>query len=409
MTEEPVRFETAIDLYWGHWPPRPPRWSYSSLKEIEACPRRWMLSRARYPGVSEQPGYPAPVSPATVFGDVIHLSLEVVIKALIRNGCRATHGRDAVGVARGLGGYTAVIERSIDSRLDRLNGSPSMTPDRIRRLRTFLVDRVPEARTRIQAILSRTELPVLASRPGEPAVGSEGGKAQQRPRGPLGVGTYPEAKLIAHDLRLEGRIDLLTVDAEGARIVDFKTGDQDAAHAEQVRIYALLWNLDHEANPSHQPVSELCVAYSSHDVVVTAPDDTELRNLVNATAERIVAADAAVRIDPEARPSMDNCQFCAVRHLCETYWSALVPTPHAVKVGEWLDLDGVVSAPNGSRSWFVRPTSGDTDVLLRTPSESTAIKVGRHIRVLRVRRDEEPDSGMVVTVMTPQSDLFVLA
>lgn len=407
--EEPARFETAIDLYWGHWPRKPLRWSYSSLKIIEACPRRWMLSRALYPEVSKRPGYPVSPSPITVFGDVVHLSLEILIKAFVKAGCQATRGKHAVGVAKALGGYTAVIERSIEVRMSRLDGQPSMTPERTRRLRTFLADRVPEARARVQAVLGRTELPVLVNgHGGAPAKGT-GCDRPPRSRGPLGIGVYPEATLIAHDLRLEGRVDLLTITAGGARIVDFKTGAEDAAHADQLRIYALLWDLDDEVNPDRRPISELCVAYPSGDVVVPAPDNDELRSLESATAERVIAADAAVRDDSEARPSMHNCSLCPVRHLCEEYWSTLPPTPHAAKVGARLDLEGVVSARNGGRSWFVRPMSGEADVLLRTPSESTSIDVGHHIRVLGVRRDEEPDSNVVVTTMQTYSDLFVLS
>lgn len=407
MTSENVRFETAIPEFWGHWPATPERWSYSSLEDIEACPRRWMLSRAQYPQISEESGYPALPHPAAVLGEVVHLSLEVLIKALVKAGCSATRGAEAVAVYRALGGYTSVVERAVEVRLKRLDGLPGVTPERLRRLRTSLTDRVPEARVRVQSILGRTSLPERV----EPAMERAGALSDgaPKPRGPLRGGAFPEAKLIADDLRLEGRVDLLNVDEAGAHVVDFKTGAENEAHFDQVRIYALLWDLDTVANPGHRPTIELRVAYPARDYVVPGPDEPELRVLEAATAARIASADDAVCDDPEARPSVDNCQFCQVRHLCETYWARMSPAPDAAKVGEWFDLEGVVTRPNGSRSWFVLPTSGKAEVLLRTPAESSPVKVGQRVRVLGVRRDEEPDSEVLVTTMTTQSDLYLLA
>lgn len=409
MTAEPVRFDTAIPQFWGHWPATPERWSYSSLKDIEACPRRWMLSRAHYPEISEVSGYPAPPHPAAVFGDVVHLSLELLIKALVRAGCSATRGAEAVAVYRELGGYTSVVEKAVGVLLDRLEGSPSVTPERLHRLRTFLTDRVPEARVRVQSILGRTELPEPVVPPATPEAEAATGDGLPKPRRPLLGGAFPEAKLIADDLRLEGRVDLITVDEAGARVVDFKTGAEDEAHVDQVRIYALLWDLDTVANPDQRPTVELRVAYPARDHIVPGPDRAELRALEAATAARIVSADDAVCDDPEARPSLDNCQFCSVRHLCETYWEGMSSAPDTVKVGAWFDLEGLVIRPNGSRSWYVLPTASKSEVLLRTPAESSPIKVGRRVRVLGVRRDEEPDSDILVTTMTSQSDLYLLA
>jgi hypothetical protein len=370
---------------------------------MEACPRRWMLNRAEYPELWDGVGFPSSPSAPALFGDVVHLSLEVVLRALAAAGCDSTRGVAAVGVVKALGGYTVVVERALELRLERLHGNPAVKPDRLARLRTFLTDRVPEARARVQAIMSRTTLPQEL---GPKAQASENADGEPKKRTPLGVGAHPEVRLVARDLRMNGRVDLLTVDAASARIVDYKTGEEDPGHQEQVKVYALLWDLDDEVNPAGLATSELTVAYSARDVTIPGPTAAELRVIEAATAVRIAAADADVSDVPRALPSPENCQYCPVRHLCEDYWSSAAPAPIAARIGEWLDIDGVVTAPNGAKSWHLRTTTGETDVLLRTPTESTELHVGDRVRVLGVRRDEEPDTGIIVAAMTAQSDLY---
>ncbi len=51
-------FDTGVQDSSGRWPDLPRAWSYSSLKEAEECPRRWMLRRASYPQIWARQGYP---------------------------------------------------------------------------------------------------------------------------------------------------------------------------------------------------------------------------------------------------------------------------------------------------------------------------------------------------------------
>lgn len=58
------------------WPKAPRCMSFSTLSELEACPRRWALSVADYPHVWEKRGYPprpqiTALEGAVVKGDVL--------------------------------------------------------------------------------------------------------------------------------------------------------------------------------------------------------------------------------------------------------------------------------------------------------------------------------------------------
>jgi hypothetical protein len=54
----------------------PGYWSYSALKEVEACALRYSLARASYPDLWEGHGYPPAPNPSALFGDVVHDALE---------------------------------------------------------------------------------------------------------------------------------------------------------------------------------------------------------------------------------------------------------------------------------------------------------------------------------------------
>ena len=72
--------------------------------------------------------------------------------------------------------------------------------------------------------------------------------------------------------RLTGRVDLLRVSDAGAHITDYKTGGREPVHRSNSELYALLWDLDQDANPDRLPVASLTAAYPGRDVTFPAPD-----------------------------------------------------------------------------------------------------------------------------------------
>ena len=240
---EPRVYETGVVAGRALLHDAPSMWSYSSLKDVEGCPRRYALSRADYPDLWDQHGYPRLPIPAAIRGDVVHGALEIIVKALVKTGCSSTRSAEAVTVLRELGGYTKVAEDVLAKQLARFDGNPRISSDRRDQLTRQLTDWVPQAREQIQTYLNRMELRPSAvsgpgAPPGDPAV-----------RYPARTGDHPEKELVAESLRLKGRIDLLSVDADGAKITDFKTGAEDQAHQDQLQLYALLWHEDTLVNP----------------------------------------------------------------------------------------------------------------------------------------------------------------
>lgn len=115
-------FEGDATNFWrvlrpAAWPAAPKWMSFSTLLELEACPRRWALSTADYPEVWKHRGYPRQPHPAALEGTVVHLSLRRIISALVVRGCPSLADEGAISAMRDLGGFTAVICDSLEGAL----------------------------------------------------------------------------------------------------------------------------------------------------------------------------------------------------------------------------------------------------------------------------------------------------
>ncbi|MBK9474656.1 MAG: PD-(D/E)XK nuclease family protein [Tetrasphaera sp.] len=400
---EPRVYETGVVAGRALLHDAPSMWSYSSLKDVEGCPRRYALSRADYPDLWDQHGYPRLPIPAAIRGDVVHGALEIIVKALVKTGCSSTRSAEAVTVLRELGGYTKVAEDVLAKQLARFDGNPRISSDRRDQLTRQLTDWVPQAREQIQTYLNRMELRPSAvsgpgAPPGDPAV-----------RYPARTGDHPEKELVAESLRLKGRIDLLSVDADGAKITDFKTGAEDQAHQDQLQLYALLWSEDSLVNPVGLAVTELVAAYPSHDVVSAAPTAEQLTGLRAGVATRIEAADAAARADFPVALIGDHCGLCSVRGLCDTYWSTGTTATAEVSEETWYDLAGTVVREHGVKSFVLQEAKTNAEVLVRTPTPSYAVPMDRDIRILGARRVIDPDEeDALIAAVASVSEILVV-
>lgn len=361
-----------------------------------------MLSRANYPDLWSHWGYPPKPSLPALIGDVVHGSLEQLLRRFREEGCTSLADPTTFAVLKGLGGYTRLAEQGIEDQLKRFADNPRIS-DRMDALRTALRNKVPEIRQRVQAAISRTPLHFIS----EPAPGDRipGG------RGPLPAGFHPEVELWAPNLRLAGRADLLMVTDETCDITDYKTGAPDAHHAKQVRLYALLWNRDEQLNPRSLPVRRLILSYASHNVDIEPPSADELDTLAAATAEQIRVAEAALRERPPAAyPEATMCGLCGVRQLCDEYWAGLSNRgPSGTVPGvEWFDFEGRVIKRNGSRSWLLAAATTDKLLLLRTSSEVVPFGVGDHLRLLDIHREDGAESPTPIATLTHVSEVFTV-
>jgi len=379
-------------------------WSYSSLKDVETCTRRYVLSRADYPDLWEQHGYPRLPNQSAIKGDVVHGSLELIVKALVRAGCASTRSADAVAVLRDLGGFTAVAQGVLDAQMSRLDGNPRFSEERRQQVARALGEWVPEAREQIQTYLNRLDLRPRATTTPSTGISAPDESAK---RYPAKAGDHPERELVAEELRLKGRVDLLSLDADGATITDFKTGSEDPAHRDQLRMYALLWTEDNEVNPDAVGVKSLVAAYPGHDAPVVVPSAAELVDLRAEVVSRIAAADLVVDVDEPPAVVGEQCELCNVRGLCESYWSTGASHTASVADGVWYDLQGTVVREHGVKSWVLLETQTGQEVLVRTPNPSYVLPIGHEVRVLGARRTIDPDEEeALIASLTSASEVL---
>jgi PD-(D/E)XK nuclease superfamily len=389
------------------WPDPPSEMSVSTYAEIDECPRRWALGAAEYPDIWSRRGYPPKLQATALAGSVVHLALELITKQLMRAGVPSLNDGSATQVLRGLGGYTRVVEDCVERILKRFSDNPRALP-LMEHARRTLRGLVPTLRARVQAMLARLRLP---GGPPQPPAASTPNAAAPPTRNPLGNGTYPEVEVRAKSIGWKGKIDLLVLGDDACEITDFKTGAADDAHKLQVRVYAVLWGLDEELNPSRRGVDRLVLAYENQDVEVVPPDAQEVDDLGRDLLARRRASEAALEArPPAARPGADTCRYCGVRQLCDAYWAG--STQAISDDGRFGDIELKLIGRHGPTSWDAtvvraRNLPAKTAALLRLqqPDEFTA---GARLRVLdgALARDPEDDAAPVIVTLSALSEAY---
>lgn len=405
MTQAREAFATALAGVTGVLPVAPTTWSYSSLADAEACPRRWALSRASFPSIWDRPGFPERPNTAAIAGQVVHRCIEVIIDAWRAKGSVAASDPQAVQALRELGGYSGVLARQIDEVLSGFAGNPraELVLDQVQR---DLQRAVPKLRLQVQALVGRT--PSL-DQSASPSIGDSRGQPSQKALTP---GVYTEMALHAPDLAFAGRPDFMRVSANACEISDFKSGRRQPQHEDQLRIYALLWKHDRERNPNDIPVSNLTISHPGGDVAVPVPEESDLRDLADSIRRRVENANREAEAHrPSARPSVENCMYCAVRPICDDYWGDLSTLSRGSdeSPATYGDVEVVIRARNGPRSWKAAVRPQGADALLRTMSEELAWAPGTRLRLLDASVVEEESNGTIVVTLNAASEAFLLA
>lgn len=398
--------------------PKPPSWmSFSTLLEMEACPRRWSLATAEYLGLWKYRGYPSMPHPSALEGTVVHLSLQRIMGALVERGCSSLTDEKAIITLKNLGGYTSIISDSIEQVLLLYRENPRAMPY-MEGICNRLTARLPELRTRVQKYLSRTRPEPHAASNGETILHSDG-----EHRHPLQKGTHTEVLLKATSLRWCGYADVLTLSPDHCEIRDYKTGAQKEKHKLQLLIYALLWARDSDLNPVGRLASKLVLSYDENDVEIQAPEANALHILEKELKERTISVFRDIQADlPRARTDMQNCEYCSVRHLCEEYWQqlnqrCLTSDPLNRK---YMDVQIKLTSQHGPSSWdgIVECSSKmkvDEKILLRTVNPKVHLHPGQKLRVLNVYlgmpTEEDGMKGnfsIPVATMGTSSEMFLV-
>lgn len=394
------------------WPSLPEYLTYSTLLEVEACPRRWGLASAAYPEVWTGRGYPPRLSIPRIAGSIVHDVIDKVTGALVKRQCPSIRAPEAVQIMRESGGFTRLLEDSTARALSPYASNPR-AHGQLDAVRRTLQARFPDLRRRAQSLLMTVSTPPLG-----PSLAAVDARVPTgvRSRAPLRTGTHSEVDVLAPAIGWRGTIDLLTVAPSDCAITDFKTGERKTDHALQVRIYALLWSMDGELNPTRAPATSLMLAYPGGLTNVPAPDSDELDALRAELVARTDAARAYDAVRPPAKPSAVNCLHCDVRHVCDDYWTRDVQMSirAAAQDSDICDGEFVLSTGLGASNWEITPRSAPTPwntprSVLRCSDSKVELRSGHVVRVLDGNIWRAADEPSVTTLnVGPSSEIYIV-
>lgn len=385
------------------WPETPDQMSLSRLREIEACPRRWALEAAYFPEIWARRGYPNKPHAAALVGRIVHLAVEVIVKALMKERCAGISDPKASSVIMELGGYGRIIDdcslRVFSDYADNPRAQPYMQPlqQRIQSLR-------PDIRERVQMIVART---TLTSRSDSGSSGAREGRHRLAP------GAHAEVELIAKDISWIGIADLIQISDDLCEIHEIKTGEPDDEHRFQLQVYSALWAYDKERNPTGRLATKLTLCYQTGNVDVPILSKPELDALAETLkSRRLNALSALHQHPPAAKPSKDTCKHCSVRQLCEPYWESghsLEESPD----GAFCDLEVVITGEHGTTSWEgtsakAGPLPIGSKLLIRTTQQSEGFRTGARVRILDLHLAVSHDSQPSIASAGQASEIFIL-
>jgi hypothetical protein len=396
--------------------PGAPRWmSFSTLSELQACPRRWALTSAEYPHLWGHSGYPRSPQLFTLEGTVVHLALQKITQSLADRRCHSLLHESAISVIKDLGGFTVIINDCLQRALRPYEENPRVAPV-LEGIRRRLAAKVPELRSRVQILLSRIHLE--SSSDGPCALTHHDGELRNQ----LPYGSYAEIELRVPELNWHGFADLLTISAVSSEIRDFKTGTYKEKHEAQLRTYALLWARDRNLNPSGRLAKKLVISYVENDLEVSAPNESDLCALEHELRKQTREVLAHLKVDPpEARPRQENCVCCSVRHLCEEYWQWLAghkADDQSLK-GQCSDLQIKLLSRHGPSSWDGVVKSSSVievgwPILLRISNIPFYLHTGQVIRLLNIylgvseERLFQGEPSPAIATMGPNTQVFLI-
>lgn len=313
------------------------------MRAIESCPLQWALTRASYPWIWSQEGYPERVFRGTLLGQVVHGVLECIVARITETGGSELGPEATVQALRALGGITVLLGQQIERVAERASRNPRVEAA-TRDVRGELAERLPSMRLDVQLLLSK-----LREHSGVGAHGGNGGSAAPHTSGivhpspsigrTLVPGANAEVTLCDDGGLWKGVADLVVLEGNQVEIVDYKTGQHKPEHALQVQLYARLFEEDRVINPNGFRVHSLRVIYPEIEVTVPVPTGAEKSSLAAELDRRASAAQQQVRASPPvAQPGADSCHFCSVKQLCDVFWMPDV-LPAVAEAGEGSHAD----------------------------------------------------------------------
>ena len=340
-------YELCAPTKWAE-PPR--MFSYSSLRSIRSCPRRWLLLNSVW---GDSPKFPQRYAPSAVEGRIVHEALDRLARALGRAGSPPIGSPAFARVVDGCGFWEFFVEQvsawneqiTLQRRLSSASLIRAQPMDLANRAIRLLREQYqPDDTTQSSGVPAASWPP-----PEDRSISSLLSLLAAN-------GTLSERELRHPSLPVVGILDLIRSTDDGVLVVDFKTGTARPEHREQVELYALLW----WRNTGEMP-ARIAVQYLNGRLEWSVT--REKLESYEATLDTAVADASRSLCSPpgEARPSGD-CSSCIVRARCDEGWT-FTEGLQSHTDRQFSDVEVVVASPPSPTGFLIRRSDG-TEVSL---------------------------------------------
>lgn len=363
------------------WPAPPSRFSFSSLREIEGCPRRWQYLHATWEGTV---GIPRRANERAIVGTIAHGINERLFRELARRGL------PAVGTPGYLEGLKEVaVHATVRTLIAEAEAEYRDHPrDAGFRLRASVRDVANDALRLFQGQYSRVARGSGSTQASSRVVGGGVGDGGADLVGLLRRrGVLAEVSVRHPRLPLVGQIDLVAEGAEGTTIVDFKTGVVKPEYRDQLRLYAMLWWRQTGDAPTRMEIAHV---QGREGWIVS---EQELARTEEAAAARIAQAVTTLEGGPAEARTGEECRHCPARAFCEDYWVS-GHVKNAARDGEdaWIDVEITVVGQASAQGLTGLDGRGQAVEMVfedETARRWGGFVVGERLRILGARAEDE--------------------
>lgn len=348
----------------------PNLWSFSALRDFDECPKRWGLSHKSF-SLFAGP-FPQKPSRKTTEGILLHELLE-------------NYGAAA--------GEKFRPRQALLLLLSKWREENRMNP----RIDSTLIAGQIAVEEILRAFKQATAF--ISPRP-------ERAESLSRTLQGSGVRSGSEVWLRDPKSKLYGRADHV----ESGEIIDFKTGENNPTHVDQLLFYAALYFAATKRRPE-----KLTLVYTrtGTEIAAPVPGVSELESLLSSVRMRAESAERSVAAnDLRARPERTKCRFCHVRAACDEYWSHRQSWQSAdpTDSNDLTDYEKTPLARFESATFgiYIRDILNSRPVTIYLPGEKIArnANLADAIRVLSVRRTVDADCLRLA--LTELSEIYLL-
>ncbi len=340
----------------ANWPDAPEDFSVSTLLNIESCPRRWALKNAQYTEVWDGKGYPVKPSIAALKGRIVHQTLEFIVRELRQAGSPALNDASAIHVMRRVGGYNKIIKDTSAKIFSSYENNPR-AQDSINYLSQRLDTFLSEIRSFVQALLIQSDISLSKENQY-----TNYSKKSDKKITALTNGIYTEVNVSSNAKNWKGFIDLIDISDQHCAIKDYKTGQPKESDQFQIQTYAWLWYEDQARNPKKRIADQLTLIYPQGPVEVKPLTESMMQNFSHDIVTRSKEAkENILKNPPTVQLSLESCNHCNVRHLCNDYWKNL-NDQNGIETNpiHYLDIQVNIKNRRGPKTWDAKVELSDT-------------------------------------------------